>query len=146
MIIQTALLCLALNIYHEARSEGYDGMAAVAVVTMNRAAHNQEKVCDVVFKPYAFSWANKLTTSTAEDRIRLAPNYLPKDEAMWQEAKEIATQAIQGTLKPHVYRTVKEADHYYNPSKANPYWKKHMRKVAKIGDHAFYDSKLRPRS
>ena len=37
MLAQGALLCLALNIYHEARGEPLKGQIAVASVTMNRA-------------------------------------------------------------------------------------------------------------
>ena len=42
--------CLALNIYHEARGETYQGKVAVANVTLNRVAHSKypDSVCGVV--------------------------------------------------------------------------------------------------
>ena len=36
MLLQSALICLAMNIYHEARSEPIAGRVAVAEVTLNR--------------------------------------------------------------------------------------------------------------
>ena len=37
-MIETALMCLALNIYFEARSEPIEGQIAIAEVTLNRVA------------------------------------------------------------------------------------------------------------
>lgn len=49
-LITQAALCLALNVYHEARSENYDGQMAVAQVTLNRVASEKypDSICDVV--------------------------------------------------------------------------------------------------
>ena len=49
MIIETALICLALNIYHEARDQTTAGQLAVAEVTLNRVEHGSfpNSVCDV---------------------------------------------------------------------------------------------------
>ena len=55
MLISTAALCLALNVFHEARGEFIPGQYAVALVTLNRAEHDPAKVCDVVFKRHQFS-------------------------------------------------------------------------------------------
>ena len=38
MILETALTCLALNIYHEARSQSLVEQLAVSQVVMNRVA------------------------------------------------------------------------------------------------------------
>ena len=52
------LRCLALNIYHEARSEPPVGRYAVAWVTLNRVEHEKFRntVCKVVYQPGQFSW------------------------------------------------------------------------------------------
>ena len=49
MILESALLCLSLNIYYEAGYEPPEAQMAVALVTLNRAHHKQTKVCNVVF-------------------------------------------------------------------------------------------------
>ena len=52
--------CLAMNIYHEARGERWEGQIAVAHVTMNRVAHDEwpNNVCDVVYQKKQFSWTH----------------------------------------------------------------------------------------
>ena len=49
-ILETALMCLAFNIYHEARSQSTIGQLAVAQVVMNRVDDHRfpDTVCDVV--------------------------------------------------------------------------------------------------
>lgn len=56
MIIQSMLLCLALNVYYEARGESDAGQQAVAHVTLNRARKNKSSVCSEVFKKNQFEW------------------------------------------------------------------------------------------
>ena len=50
--------CLAMNIYHEARSESMQGQIAVAQVTLNRVEHDKwpSTICEVVYEPKQFSW------------------------------------------------------------------------------------------
>ncbi|MCK9234689.1 MAG: cell wall hydrolase [Gammaproteobacteria bacterium] len=141
MIIESALLCLSLNIYHEGRDQGYEGMAAVAVVTMNRASHDQTKICDTVFKKYQFSWANKLTTVSPQQRKRNADRFMPREHLAWEESKRIARQAIKGEIKPKIIKKIGKSDHYFNPNKANPSWRKAMQFIAQVGDHVFYQSR-----
>lgn len=45
-----ALLCLALNVWHESRGEDLAGQYAVAFVTINRAKESHADICEVVFK------------------------------------------------------------------------------------------------
>ena len=50
-MLETALTCIALNVYHEARSEPMAGMYAVAHVVLNRVAHDAfpDDACKVVY-------------------------------------------------------------------------------------------------
>ncbi len=136
MIFESALLCLALNIYHEARDQSHKGMVAVAEVTMNRAGGQQKQVCEVVFKPYQFSWANSLTTVSPKQRAKNAKRFVPKDETSWQRAKAIAHKVLKGQHKP----VVRDATHYFNPDKVvqRPRWADRMQRVARVGNHLFY--------
>ena len=49
-MISAALMCMALNVYHESRSEDLRGQVAVANVTLNRVADSKwpNDVCSVV--------------------------------------------------------------------------------------------------
>ncbi len=57
-MISSALMCLALNIYFEARSESFASQVAVAQVTLNRIESKKypNDVCAVVKQPKQFSW------------------------------------------------------------------------------------------
>ena len=50
MLIETALMCLALNTYHEAKNQSMIGQVATAQVVMNRVADSRypNTVCEVV--------------------------------------------------------------------------------------------------
>jgi spore germination cell wall hydrolase CwlJ-like protein len=50
MILETAFMCMALNIYHEAKFQSMLGQIAVGQVVMNRVEDSRfpDNVCDVV--------------------------------------------------------------------------------------------------
>ena len=57
--LQQQTQCLAMNVYHEARSQGTAGRMAVISVTLNRVADDRfpNTVCDVVYQgPHRPSW------------------------------------------------------------------------------------------
>ena len=62
--INVAVLCLALNVYHEAKNQDIDGMYAVADVVMNRVEDHRypNTVCGVVKQgPTRESWKTRET-------------------------------------------------------------------------------------
>ena len=67
-MLSAAVICLALNIYHEARGEPIEGQRAVASVTLNRTLDPRwpSTVCGVVYDPQQFSW-------TSHPRLSLNP-------------------------------------------------------------------------
>lgn len=133
-MIETAILCLALNVYHEARGEPLNGQHAVAQVTMNRASRDPSKVCEVVFEPYQFSWANSLTTAGPRERQKLAHRFLPKETEAWRMAKNIARVTVGGWIPDFT----NGATHYHANYIANPYSARHKQRVLSIGKHHFY--------
>lgn len=133
-MIETALMCLALNIYHEARGESEAGQKAVALVTVNRAK-KKERVCHTVFQPKQFSWTIPLMQHSSSKRFSIALRATPKDVS-WQKAKMIAARALQGTLKPVVSKKVT----HFHTVRVKPYWAASMKLVAVIGNHKFYQN------
>lgn len=83
--------CLALNIYHEARSEGELGMKLVAQVTLNRVAskksYMKDTICEVVKTRNAFEWFSD------------GKSDIPRNPKAWEQSKRIATQAMNGDFK-----------------------------------------------
>lgn len=123
-MIEAALLCLALNVYHEARGEPTEGQLAVAQVTMNRvhSMYWPDSVCEVVWQPYQFSWTNDGLSD------------VPTDTLAWARSKQIA----QYTLNQSVYlKDVGNATHYH-ADYVSPKWAKHMAYKTTIGRHIFY--------
>lgn len=133
-MIETAILCLALNVYHEARGEPLNGQHAVAQVTMNRAGRDPLRVCEVVFEPYQFSWANPLTTTDKSTRQRLTPRFIPKEAKAWQVAKQIAKLTIDGWIPDFT----NGATHYHADYIVKPHWVKAKKRTITIGKHHFY--------
>lgn len=58
MILKSALMCLALTVYYEARGEPEIGQFGIAEVVMNRANERNLNICQVIKQPKQFSWLN----------------------------------------------------------------------------------------
>jgi spore germination cell wall hydrolase CwlJ-like protein len=139
-MIAESLLCLALNLYHEARGEGPDGMMAVAQVTLNRVHHPDwpDTICEVVYQTSQFSWTNRKT-----DR--------PGDSEEWTFAKAITIDVLMG----EAHSVLDHRALFFHATSVQPAWADDMLLIGQIGDHKFYgypepkprpdDVSLRPR-
>ena len=117
------LLCLAKNIYYEARGEPVQGKIAVAQVTLNRVTHRtefQSSICGVVYARQQFSWTH--------ERHRE-----PRGDA-WLEAQAIARAVLLGTAYLPNFRAL-----YFHNQTVNPQWNKTKELVRRIGNHTFYN-------
>ena len=118
-ILSTALVCLALNIYHEARGEPIKGQYAVALVTVNRAKFNNRDICKVVYRPNQFSWTIYKPSVT--------------DPKSYKLAKQVAKDVLEGKVSDFT-----NASTYYHADYVKPVWSKKFRRTIKIGRHQFY--------
>ena len=61
MILETAFMCMALNIYHEAKNQSMLGQVAVGQVVMNRVEDSRfpDNVCDVVTQAVTYKGTDK---------------------------------------------------------------------------------------
>ena len=129
--------CLALNLYHEARSDSQLGQMGVAFVTLNRVNDNRypDTVCDVVYQARLdangnprrnqcqFSW---YCDGKADD---------PTDLDMWGKIEEVAHKAMQNY---GVVEDFTEGAVMYHASYVNPYWVSSYDKTVRIDTHIFY--------
>ena len=130
-MITEALFCLALNVYHEARSQPLIEQLAVAQVVLNRVDSTSypSDVCAVVYhNKYPrklhrcqFSWYCDGKTDT------------PRDADAWVRANQIASLAMSADLPD----LVGGATHYH-ALYVNPSWAGSLESVATIGSHKFY--------
>lgn len=117
------LMCLALNIYHEARGEPFEGQIAVAEVTLQRMEDPRWPAtgCEVVYQPRQFSWTNGRNRVTDPKSLEIALS--------------AARLAVTGT------NLANGADHYHTINILPPDWTDNMTVVAVIGNHIFYRSR-----
>jgi len=117
---ESAILCTALNIYHEARGESVRGQLAVAMVTRNRAKQDPDKACEVVFKRAQFSWT--LTMNGLQDS---------RDFEKSIHIASLAWESVDFT----------NGSTHYHADHIRPEWSRKMVQTTKIGRHIFYRSK-----
>ncbi len=140
MLLETALMCMTHNIYHEAKNQSMLGQIAVAQVVMNRVASPlfPDTICEVVKQGQRykngkmvlhrcqFSWycdgkKDDINRNTKEWRSAL-------DYATIVMSGKITLDVTQGSLWYHAY--------YVKPS-----WAKQKEKVTRIDSHIFYRRK-----
>jgi len=136
-MISTAIVCLALNLYFEARSESLAGQLAVGFSTMNRVAdeHYPDTVCEVVKQAKYNEWS--------KDPIRHQCQYswfcdgmsdAPTDSKAMLEATILATNIYYG----RVTDISNGATHYHATWIEPPSWTYEMTRVVTIDQHTFY--------
>lgn len=132
MLVSSAMICLALNIYHEARGEPEVGRQAVAMVTLNRAGYDHSKVCDVVFEPHQMSWTTG-TVSRQGPYFKLDESLRPKEKKVWERCKAIAARNLKARQKD----PTRGATHFHT-TEVRPKWARYAIKTARLGNHFFY--------
>jgi len=127
MAIGAAVICLALNIYFEARSEEPMGQLAVAEVTLNRVTSSRypDTVCEVVWQRKQFSWTHD------------GKSDVPKDARAW----DMAVRAAKLAMKHRDVVIVGNEVTHYHADYVKPYWTTAYERVAKVGTHIFYKAK-----
>ena len=122
-------MCMALNIFFEARSEPVQGQIAVAEVTLNRVASDDypNTICEVVLQENSqgcqFSWWCDGKSDS------------PKEHNSFQTSKSLAKLMIDDGQ--YISVVGKNATHYHTDD-IKPYWADDMVKVEQVGKHIFY--------
>jgi len=131
-LIAEALMCLALNVYHEARSQPLIEQVAVAQVVLNRvySPNFPDTVCGVVYHNKYPNQLNKCQFSWFCD----GKSDIPRDSDAWLKANQVASLV----LSPDFPDLVGGATHYH-ADYANPSWARTITQVAQIGRHIFYE-------
>lgn len=131
MILETAALCLAANIYFESRGEMIPGQYAVAQVTMNRAG-DASRVCRTVTAKDQFSWTRTALVKQG-DRYALKAKYQPQDEKAWALAKHIARYVLKNRPSDLTFGAT-----HYHTIYVHPAWRSDMQRTKRMGKHIFY--------
>ena len=138
MLIETALMCLALNTYHEAKNQSMIGQVATAQVVMNRVADSRypNTVCEVVkqgpkYKGSDVPVRHKCQFSWFCDGKSDEPR---RDSKEWRMAQEYARIVLSG----RIVLDVTEGATHYHATYVRPAWAKTKTRTTRIESHIFY--------
>lgn len=138
------LECLALNIYHEARSESLAGQYAVADVTVNRVKDRRypATICGVVKQAVLSQWGTERGLEIPRRNMCQFSWYCdglsdePVETYSWLRSIDIA----RDMMFFRKYNGITEGSTHYHANYVKPEWSTHerMRLIGRIGDHIFY--------
>ena len=138
MLLETALVCLALNTYHEAKNQSMIGQVATAQVVMNRVADSRypNSVCEVVkqgpkYKGSDVPVRHKCQFSWFCDGKSDEPK---RDSKEWRMAQEYARIVLSG----RIVLDVTEGATHYHATYVKPSWAKTKTRTTRIESHIFY--------
>jgi len=118
-------VCLAKNIYFEARNESRQGQMAIALVTLQRVSDPRypDTVCGVVYDNKQFSWFS----DGLSDR--------PRNYESYDEIALLASAMLDSDTSVHDFTY---GSTHYHADYVSPYWNEYMILKAKIDTHIFY--------
>ena len=119
-------LKMAEALYFESRSEGWDGMLAVANVIKNRVESKRFRntVVDVIEKPYQFSYVHEVEDKSIED------------QESYRKALIISKRVLTGRVEDNTMNST----HYLNPKKLKrlPRWAREFERTIVVNNHHFF--------
>ena len=136
-MIAEAIMCLALNVYHEARDQPFIGQVAVAQVVMNRVydASSPAHPCEVVFQGPTYSWKPDFPV---RHRCQFSWYCDGKSDKVYDEdAYKQALTIAHGVYYDNLDDFVEGATHYHAVY-VLPEWAESKTPVVQIGQHMFY--------
>ena len=118
-------VCMAKNIYFEARNESLRGQMAIALVTLQRVKDPRypNTVCGVVYDNKQFSWYS----DGLSDR--------PRNNSSYKDVALLASAMLDTDTAVHDFTY---GSTHYHADYVDPYWADYMILKAKIDTHIFY--------
>ena len=131
-----ALMCLALNVYFEARSENMASQMAVSLVVMNRVEDHRfpDTVCEVVKQGITYKNSGQPVINKCQFSWHCdgKPDR-PINKQAWLKAQQVASIVQDGSIVDYT-----EGSTHYHAYYVYPSWRKTKTKVARIDSHIFY--------
>ena len=138
MILETALMCMAFNIYHEANNQSMLGQIAVGQVVMNRVEDSRfpDTVCEVVKQAVTYKGTDKPVLHKCQfswycDGKKDEPNY---DSKSWSKALKYAVVVLGGDIT----LDFSDGATHYHATYVRPAWAKTKTRTTRIDRHIFY--------
>ena len=138
MLLETALMCMAVNIYHEAGNQSMIGQMAVGQVVLNRVEDSRfpDTVCEVVKQAVTYKKSDKPIRWKCQftwycDGKKDEPDF---DSRTWRLALAHASILITNRI---VFDVTEGATHYH-ATYVRPEWAKTKTRTTRIDRHIFY--------
>jgi len=136
-MISAAVLCLAMNIYHESRGEPLAGQIAVGFSVMNRVSDDRypDTVCEVVHQAKYYGWDmnNPIRNQCQYSWFCDGKSDNPQDGKLMLESTILAQNIIHGNITD-----ISEGATHYHATYVHPYWADELTNVLSVGSHIFY--------
>jgi len=137
-ILETALMCMAFNIYHEARNESMLGQIAVGQVVMNRVWDKRfpNTVCEVVKEAVTYKGTKKPVLHKCQFSWYCdgAKDDVNKDSKAWRYSLEYASIVLSG----RIVLDITEGATHYHATYVRPSWARTKTRTTRIDRHIFY--------
>ena len=133
-MVVTPLVCLAMAVYWEARSEPLVGQLGVAQTVINRVVdpRHPNSICEVVVEGPKYKSGIPVRHKCQFSFYCDGKSEEIKNPSAWNIAIIVSVKA----MKMHLDITY-GATHYHTNS-VNPYWKNSMKVTTQLGNHIFY--------
>ena len=138
MILETALMCMAFNIYHEAGNQSRIGQMAVGQVVLTRVEDSRfpDTVCEVVKQAVTYKNTNKPVRWKCQftwfcDGKKDEPDFESKT---WSLALKNASILLTKTI----VLDITEGATHYHATYVRPAWAKTKTRTTRIDKHIFY--------
>ena len=138
MILETALMFMAFNIYHEANNQSMLGQIAVGQVVMNRVEDSRfpDTVCEVVKQAVTYKGTDKPVLHKCQFSWycygkKDEPNYNSKS---WSKALKYAVVVLGGDIT----LDFTDGATHYHATYVRPAWAKTKTRTTRIDRHIFY--------
>ena len=136
-MISAAVLCMALNIYHEARGEPLAGQIGVAHSVLNRMADSRypDTACEVIKQAKYHGWdmINPIRYKCQYSWFCDGLSDKPQDGKAMLEATILAQHVLAGKSID-----ITEGATHYHADYVHPYWADEMTTTIKLGSHIYY--------
>tara|TARA_R110000803_G_scaffold95965_3_gene164075 strand:- start:242 stop:826 length:585 start_codon:yes stop_codon:yes gene_type:complete len=135
------LICLAMNIYHEARNQSMAGQMAVALVTMNRVNDPRypNTICEVVMEgPTRTSWVDKSKEYPIKHRCQFSWYCDGLSDIVKDFDTFIKITKLADIIITQLVVDITDGATHYHADYVKPSWAATKTRTTKIDDHIFY--------
>ena len=135
------LICLAMNIYHEARNQSMAGQMAVALVTMNRVNDPRypNTICEVVMEgPTRTSWVDKSKEYPIKHRCQFRWYCDGLSDTVKDFDTFIKITKLADIIITQLVVDITDGATHYHADYVKPSWAATKTRTTKIDDHIFY--------